>query len=707
VNDPAGGGAGRVSADGAGSVAIGGDNSGTVITGDGNRVVSLGALPLVGEVPPTPGPVGVPGVGVFVGRGDELARMHAVLSQGGLGVCVVHGLGGIGKTTLAAAYALEHAGEYTQVVWVVADSVAALNTGLGAFATALEPQLSGALEVEGLQERAVGWLASHERWLLVLDNVNDPLLVRDLKARIGDGRVVTTSRRATGWAGIAEPLAVGVLEPGSARDLVAATLGPGRARLLAGVGSLCERLGFLPLALEQAAAYMAQNSVGAREYLALLETDAAAIYGQGAEGTPAARTLARIWAVSLDALADDALCGRVLRVLAWLSPDGVPRRLLSDLSGGAEVVRAVGRLCAYSMIWQDEAGTITVHRMVQTVARTAHVGDPHREPIQIEWARDEAARLLYRATPGEPRDPAHWPAWRELTVQVAAFIGHTAPHTDTVEAAYLLTRTADFLNRQGCPPHTITYLRRAIATFERVLGPEHPDTLTARDNLVRAYSLRGDYLRAVELGERTLADRERVLGPEHPDTLTSRNRLAIDYFGLGDYARAVEIFDRTLADRERVLGPEHPDTLQARSNLAVGYYGLGDYARAVELDERTLADRERVLGPEHPDTLTSRNNLAADFCGLGDYARAVELDEHTLADRERVLGPEHPDTLTSRNKLAMAHYAAGDIGRAVGLLERTLADRGRVLGPEHPDTLTSRNNLAEARSTAQRTAGAP
>jgi tetratricopeptide (TPR) repeat protein len=672
-------------------------------------------------------------VGVFVGRGDELAALDEALRvEGAVVVRAVAGLGGIGKSTLVARYVLEHGGAFAQVVWVGADSVAALEAGLVDFAVALEPQVAAVLPVEGLVERALGWLAAHVGWLLVLDNVADPGLVRDLMPRLGSGRVVVTSRRGSGWAGIAQPVALDVLPAGAARELVALTVeAVGGAGLLVGVEQLCARLGFLPLALEQAAAFMAQNRVTAARYLGLLDEAPADVFADGAEGVADQRTLARVWAVSLDALADEPLCGEVLRVLAWLSPDGVARELLFPLADERRVVRALGRLAAYSMISLDEAGTVGVHRVVAAVARAGQERDAHRAPVLVERARRDAGRLLRAAVPDDPQDPACWPVLRVLAVQTAAYTGHATADTDTEGVSFVLDVVGSFLMDQGSLPLALGYMRRAMVADERLLGVEHPNTLASRSNLAAAYHAAGEHTRAIELFERALADFERILGPEHPNTLVSRNNLAATYKEAGDYGRAIELHERNLADLERTLGPEHPNTLASRNNLAATYKEAGDYGwaielhertlgaehpdslasrgnlpatyqeagaygRAIELHERNLADRERILGPEHPKTLASRNNLAEAYKGVGAYGRAIELHERTLADVERILGAEHPSTLASRNNLAEAYHGAGAYGRAIELFERTLADVERILGAQHPNTLTSRNNLAAA-----------
>ena len=243
---------------------------------------------------------------------------------------------------------------------------------------------------------------------------------------------------------------------------------------------------------------------------------------------------------------------------------------------------------------------------------------------------------------------------------------------------------------------SIELYEQVLAERERVLGPDHPDTLTIRNNLAGAYYSVGRFGEAIELYEQVLADRVRVLGPDHPDTLTVRNNLAGAYKSAGRLAEAVELFERVLADRVRVLGPDHPDTLAARNNLAGAYYSVGRFGEAIELLGRVLAERERVLGPDHPDTLTTRNNLAFAYHSAGRFDEAIELYERVLAEQERVLGPDHPDTLTVRNNLAFAYHSAGRFGEAIELFERVLADQERVLGPDHPGTLTTRNSLAGA-----------
>jgi len=370
------------------------------------------------------------------------------------------------------------------------------------------------------------------------------------------------------------------------------------------------------------------------------------------------------------------VCSAVMDLASVLSAAGVPRAVLyaagqagalggPGQAGGvaAEVVdEAVGRLAGSSLLtFSTGGGTVTAHRLVMRVIRERLA----RQGRLAATCQAATAALQARA---ESLEQA-WqdrPARRDLAEQILAVYEHAAPFSDEdgsdLTQALLRLRgwALWFLNELGdSAAQAIQVAEPLLADYERVLGPDHPSTLTSRNNLAEAYREAGRAAEAVPLHERTLADSERVLGPDDPGTLTFRNNLALAYWAAGRAAEAVPLHERTLADRERVLGPDHPGTLGSRNNLALAYQEAGRAAEAIPLFERTLADYERVLGPDHPGTLTSRNNLAAAYRVAGRAAEAIPLHERNLADRERVLGPDHPDTLQSRDNLAAARAALG------------------------------------------------
>jgi tetratricopeptide (TPR) repeat protein/tRNA A-37 threonylcarbamoyl transferase component Bud32 len=227
-----------------------------------------------------------------------------------------------------------------------------------------------------------------------------------------------------------------------------------------------------------------------------------------------------------------------------------------------------------------------------------------------------------------------------------------------------------------------------------------------RDTLGGTYFYLGEAPLAIRQQERALELRQTRLGPDHPDTLSSRNNLALAYLAAGRIDDALKMFEATLKQRESKLGPDHPNTLISRDNLAVAYQDAGRTDEAIMLHEVALKQSESKLGPDHPDTLASRNNLALAYKVAGRLADVLPLHEKTLKLVAAKLGPDHPDTLISRNNLARAYQAAGRLNDALPLFEGTLKELQAKLGPDHPSTLQIMNNLAGAYLDARRWAEA-
>ncbi|WP_406478579.1 FxSxx-COOH system tetratricopeptide repeat protein [Streptomyces sp. NBC_01615] len=639
---------------------------------------------------------------VFVGREEALTTLAAAMEQGSKAITqTVQGLGGVGKTTLALHYAHAHRDSYRLVWWIHADTPEQITTDLAGLTNRIKGAATGGTSVEDA-EWAIGWLQTHPGWLLILDNAEHPDTTRHLTGQLHHaGRHLITSRFAHGWP--TAPLALPLLTPAASFDLLTQLTGLTDADNQHHARLLADDLGHLPLALEQAGAFIAQSRISVSDYRDLFRQHPAQTTSTAPAGSDPQRTMARIWRITLDALhRTTPLAVDILGTAAWYAPNDIPRPLLAPLTDDpVSYAQALSQLAAYNMITLG-TDTFGTHRLIQTVARTPDSTttddlDPHRTHDAITTARRRATDLLLTALPDEPTTSvAGWPAWRILLPHAEALLTAAEPAHDIEHTIRVLVDTAMYLQGQGQITLAITYMKRSLASSTRLHGPDHPSTLACLNNLANAYQAAGDLGRAIPLHEQSLADAVRILGEDHPNALGSRNNLAGAYEKAGDLGRAIPLREQTLTDAVRVLGEDHPNTLISRNNLATAYREAGDLGRAISLYEQTLTDRLRVFGEDHPDTLISRNNLATAYREAGDLGRAISLYEQTLTDAVRVLGEDHPFTLISRSNLASAYQEAGDLGRAIPLHEQTLVGRLRVLGEDHADTLISRNNLAGA-----------
>ncbi|MEV0191869.1 FxSxx-COOH system tetratricopeptide repeat protein [Kitasatospora purpeofusca] len=665
-------------------------------TGD---VVGLPAevLTAARDVPAPPRLANLPPVPLCLGRDDDLTWIGNTLGKNN-GTAItqaftVHGLGGIGKTTLALAYAHRQRHAYSLVWWINADSPARIEQSLGDLALKLFPAWAGNANQDQRSAWATTWLQWHPGWLLVFDNVEDPTDLRLYLGALDGGHHLITSRRATGWPPTIHTLPLGTLHPDEAADLICAHAVTDRTptpRDRQAAHTLAADLGHLPLALEQAGAYLAQHptiDIDAYRHRLPAKLDKAA------DGLDAERTIARIWTQTLKALtARNPHAVEILHILAWLAPDDLPISLLETPDVDSDDLHeALGDIAAFSLATVTRE-TVSVHRLLQRVLRDTADG-LGRLPAGRQAAEELAVRAVGQLASSSPNGSSPWDTLIPQLISLA--LTRPIGHKDD-RAAHLYSPAAQHLQNQGHEARTIPLHEAALIHYEEYFHENHLEVLKSRHNLGGAYLAAGNLDQAIATLKTSLAKHEQILGDTHPNTLFSRNSLAGAHFRAGDLNRAIPLYETTLAQREKHLGDTHPQTLTSRNNLASAYQAAGDLEQAIPLFEITLAQREKDLGDTHSSTLTSRNNLAHAYQSAGDLERAIPLYETALAQREKHLGDTHPDTLVSRNNLASAYKSAGNLNRAIPLYETTLIQHEQVLGNSHPNTLTSRDNLATA-----------
>ena len=627
----------------------------------------------------------------FTGRDGLLVAVRERLLAGDRAVVqALHGMGGVGKTQLAAEYAHRFGGTYDLAWWVGAEQPGLIGEQFAALAAELGCAEPGAA-MEAVRSAVLGELRERGRWLLVFDNAENP---GDVSGWLpgGGGHVLITSREQ-GWAEIAVPVEIDVLARAESvailRDRV-----DGLAD--ADAGQLAGQLGDLPLAVAQAAGFMAQTGIAATEYLALLKTRAAQLLDQAPPG-PYPRSLAAATQLIADQLAhDDPAAAELATLCAFLSPEPIPEDLFT--SATAELPAALAARAADPLAWRQTLAQVRaqalvridrrglqMHRLTQAILRD------RLTPEHATATRARVEAILAASDPGTPNNPVTWPRWAVLMPHLLAMdLAATRSHDlrwMACNACYYLIARGD--TRLGYD--LASDLRRP---WRERLGDDDYDTMTITDYIGIGMLAMARYAEARDLHQDNLDRKRRVLGHDHTNTLNTANRLATDLRALGEVQAARDLDQDTLDRRRRVLGDDHPDTLISANNLANDLRELGDVQAARDLDQVTLDRRRRVLGDDHPDTLMSASNLAVDLRALGDVQAARDLDQDTLDRRRRVLGDDHPDTLASANNLALDLHALGEVQAARDLNRDTLDRKRRILGDDHPDTLRTANNLA-------------
>ncbi|MBB4966463.1 tetratricopeptide repeat protein [Saccharothrix violaceirubra] len=639
---------------------------------------------------------------VRVGAPPPAARHHRdrdVVLEPGRDV-VLTGLGGVGKTQVAARFA---ASVWTDssvdlAVWVTAVSRDAVVT---AFAEAAR-RVSCCRDdcpPDDAAEAFRAWLVSCGlRWVVVLDDVRDPHDLRGLRPPSSGWTVITTRRRDRALGQAIVELDVFSVEEAVA--YLASALPSHAHEELAG---LAEDLGRLPLALAHAAAFIADKPLlsvaGYRKRLADRCRTLADVMPSGTEPVDdRVGAVAATWSLSID-LADGlpprGLARPVLDLASLLDPAGVPVSVFEQATGLEvdDVHDALACLHRLSLVTLDPdrpARAVAVHALVQRAVRDTFT------PAKTSELAHVAARALTDLWPAT-FDPESAQAFRSAALALHA---NTTPALREPDLHVVLFLVGRSLADAGQSAAAVTYFRALHAEADTHLGADHRDTLTARHNLAAALGELGRPAEAVAEYERLLADRLRVLGPDHPDVLPTRNNLALWRGESGDAAGAADEFAAMIADSTRILGPHHSGTLTARHNLAYWRGEAGEHTGAIAEFRALLADQVALLGPDHPDCLTTRHNIATWLDWVGDSAQAIAEYEALAADQCRVLGANHPDLLLNRHNLAAARVVLGGAADVLGQFEALAADCLEALGADHPLTLTVHGGLANCRGHA-------
>ncbi len=702
--------------------------------------------PLPPRYPATPPPVwSVPQRNAtFTGRADLLEGLRNRLAASVTVVVpqALYGLGGVGKTQVALEYAHRFRADYDIVWWVSANQPAKVREALNELATRL-----GLPEVESVGERVDAVLDAlrrgepSRRWLLIFDNADDPDAIRPYLPQ-GTGHLLLTSRNLA-WSRQATAIEVGTFSRAESIELL-------RKRVAelseADADAVADKLGDLPLAIEQAGAWLAATAMPIDQYLELLDTRMPQVLAENPPPTYE-QTAAATWLLSLDRLRDQMpAAAKLLELCAFFAPEPIPMRLvnserfvevllpldptLNEPLMQARLVQEVGR---YALAGVDSRhNTIQLHRLVQAVIRdrlsaeeqavnrghvhevlaAANPKDPDAMDATVSW--DRYAELhQHLVASGALESPV--PAVRQLVIDMVRYLWMVKDYQGGLDLAEEALERWRALAGDRPDDLTTLWLRvslgnilRSQAKYEEAyrtdsevyqalvaaVTPDHPYAITALSS--RAGDLRGlgRYDEARRDDEESLALATRSLGENNWRTVNSVNNLSISLLFVGDFAGAARLSEQAFNSRRATFGPKHPTTLQNAHNYGRCLRDIGRYREARDLLTETLRDFKEVRGEDDPHTLRTARTLAVTRRKLGEVAAAYALTQDTLARLDRVLGRTHPHTLACVNNLACDQSALGDDRAARRTAEEALDRYRQRFGEDHLFTLSAENNLA-------------
>jgi hypothetical protein len=551
----------------------------------------------------------------FTGRDGLLAAVRDRLLAGDRAVVqAFQGMSGAGKTQLAMEYVHRFADGYDVAWWVNAEQGSLIGDQFAALGAALGCVEAGA-NIEAIRGAVLGELRERNRWLLVFDNAENPADIRPWLST-GSGHVLITSRER-GWAQIAVPIEVDVL----VRSESVAMLRDQVARLSeADADRLADQLGDLPLAIAQAAGFMAETGMTAAEYTGLLGNRAGQLLARG-EPESYSRSLAaatQLIAYRLDR--DDPAAAELASLCAFLAPEPIPEALFT--SAARKLPRKLRRRAADPLAWRQTLGRLArqslaridqrglvMHRLTQAILRD------RLTPGQAAATRARAEAILAANNPHDMANPATWSRWAQLMPHLlAATLAATRSH----ELRWMACEACGYLLERGDTRAAHDLARDLRQRWRVRLGDDDEDVRSATHYLGWALNDMGRHAEACRL-HRDILDRDRrILGKNNINTLASAHNLATDLQALGEVQAARDLDQDTLNRYRRILGEDHLGTLRSAQNLATDLRTLGEVQAARDLDQDTLNRCRRILGEDHPDTLRSAQNLAADLRALGE-----------------------------------------------------------------------------------------
>ncbi|MEA5358370.1 FxSxx-COOH system tetratricopeptide repeat protein [Amycolatopsis sp., V23-08] len=701
------------------------------------------------EVPPVWGSIPPPNPN-FTGRGDLLSHLSELLGAGTTAVlpATLHGMGGIGKTQMATEYIYRHLQDYDIVWWIQATQPTQIHASLTELAQHLRlPGADEAITAVPAVKEALRLGRPYRRWLLVFDSAEDPDVVRPFFPVGGTGDILVTSRNPN-WAGMARPLEVAIFERSESKMLLSRR-GPQLDD--ADADRIAEKLGDLPLAIEQAATWLAETGMRAGEYLELFDEKVAEIL-ETSGPQDYETSVAAAWNVSFDQLSvSNPAAHQLLQVCAFFAPEPVSRNLFAGVRGltvspeldtalrdPIKLSRAIRDINRFGLAKIDHrTDTILLHRLVQLVLRN-RMSEQHRKDM-----RHGAHQLLANLDPRDPKSPRQWQRYhevlphiydaeliectdqwvRQLVINLMKFLYHWGDHDSAVTLAERAVQAwqhdREERHRRGEAPiedpplqeleasERLAFFQWTVGRYEDAartshdtydryresIGSDREETLGAALTYAVILKARGDFAEAAQRNEEIYIKARGLFGNDDPITLVAANDYATALLLIGDYAQANTLAADTYRRRAEVIGYDNASTVTTQVLMVIARRELGDYPWA-RIEQQQITDRvEQFYGTDTISTLRRKYHLAVACRKDGDHDAARAISEDALRRFRIRYGDKHPNALACALGYSIDLRHAHEFSRARELGEEVFDLYRESLGEKHPHTLSAALDL--------------
>jgi DNA-binding SARP family transcriptional activator/tetratricopeptide (TPR) repeat protein len=617
----------------------------------------------------------------FTGRADVLVRLHAGLSDAGgagAGRIAVHGLGGVGKTTVVAEYAYQHAGHYGGIWWARGTQRTLLTESLATLAVKLDPRL--ALE-DNTTKAAIAGLAILSRsempFLLIYDDVSSPDVISDL---IPTGRVsLIIMSRWPDWAGRAVELKLEGFDETGASEFLQKRAGrtdpPGAARL-------ARALGLLPLALDHAGAYCRFSALSFDGYAKRIDQ----VIAHSPRGVTYPASIAATFSLALETAMEQTVAAEtLLRQLAFLAPERIPLALVaSDTLDAFELESAVAALYAVSLVdhelLDDGSVLLTLHPLVQSAMRFRLNNSGRTD----DGLRRTAASLAAAFPPGALTHASVWP-------RCASLLRHALTFRELAAGAYvpdqsggvLLSSLASYLHIRGAYGEAEQMYRESLAVAKIWLVADHPEIAAIEGDLALLLSTMGRYSEAEPLLREVIALGESRLGRRNIDVAVRINNLARLLSDTKRYEEAEPLYREAISIADEAKRDDLIYAVSWRSNLGILLNETGRNEAGEEIYKQALEIGLRAFGERHHEVARCMNNLGLLLRDVDRLAESEALIREALAIWADMLGEDHPIYARGQENLAKTLLPLGRLEEALAAAEAALRTHEAKLGAAH------------------------